>query len=159
MWLDASAGEGRSDQNMHQRKAMFRLLLAALLTTIATTAGAQTITCTANHTAMMQAELLFGRNIDGQAGVTEKAWARFLADEITPRFPDGLTVYDAAGQYRESPAAKIVRERSKIVMILVEAGDAAMQRIDEIVAAYKKRFRQKSVGVVIKPACVSFHAS
>src|SRR5262249_25460774 len=159
MWLDASAGEGRADQNMHQPKAMFRLLLAALLTTNATTAGAQTITPNANHTPLMQPQPVFRPNIDAQAGVTEKAWARFLADEITPRFPDGLTVYDAAGQYRESPAAKIVRERSKIVMILVEAGDAAMQRIDEIVAAYKKRFRQKSVGVVIKPACVSFHAS
>jgi Protein of unknown function (DUF3574) len=34
-----------------------------------------------------------------------------------------------------------------------------MTRIDEIVDAYKKRFRQKSVGVVIKPACVSFHAN
>jgi hypothetical protein len=136
-----------------------RLLLAALITIVAAQARAQTITCTANHTSMMQAELLFGRNIGGRPGVTETAWARFLADEITPRFPDGLTVYDAAGQYRESPAAKIVRERSKIVMILVEAGDAAMTRIDEIVDAYKKRFRQKSVGVVIKPACVSFHAN
>jgi hypothetical protein len=136
-----------------------RLLLAALITIVAAQARAQTITCTANHTSMMQAELLFGRNIGGRPGVTETAWARFLADEITPRFPDGLTVYDAAGQYRESPAAKIVRERSKIVMILIEAGDAAMTRIDEIVDAYKKRFRQKSVGVVIKPACVSFHAN
>src|ERR671931_297625 len=138
---------------------MSRLLLAALMIIVAAQAAAQTITCAANHTAMMQAELLFGRNIDGRHGVTEKAWARFLADEITPRFPDGLTVYDAAGQYRENPAAKIVRERSKIVMILVEGGDPAMQRIDQIVGAYKKRFRQKSVGVVIKPACVSFHAS
>jgi hypothetical protein len=147
-----------SDQDMCRRNIM-RVLLAALMTIVAAQASAQSITCTANHTAMMQAELLFGRNIEGRQGVTDKAWARFLADEITPRFPDGLTVYDAAGQYRESPAAKIVRERSKIVMILVEAGDAAMQRIDEIVGAYKKRFRQKSVGVVIKPACVSFHAS
>ena len=138
---------------------MRHLLLAVLTTIVATQASAQTIACTANHTAMMQAELLFGRNIDGRHGVTEKAWARFLAEEITPRFPDGLTVYDAAGQYRENPAAKIVRERSKIVMILVEGGDPAMQRIDQIVGAYKKRFRQKSVGVVIKPACVSFHAS
>ena len=139
--------------------SIMRVLVAAVFLMVAARANAQTIACTANHTSMMQAELLFGRNIDGRLGVTEKAWARFLAQEITPRFPDGLTVYDAAGQYRENPAAKIVRERSKIVMILVEAGDAAMRRIDEIADAYKKRFRQKSVGVVIKPACVSFHAS
>jgi Protein of unknown function (DUF3574) len=141
---------------MHHRKVMRVLAFAALGVMLAAQASAQTITCTANHTSMMQAELLFGRNIDGRHGVTERAWARFLAEEITPRFPDGLTVYDAAGQYRENPAAKIVRERSKIVMILVESGDISMQRIGQIVDAYKKRFRQKSVGVVIKPACVSF---
>src|SRR5262245_25313664 len=132
------------------------VLLAALLTTIASAADAQTITCTAPQTSMVQAELLFGRNVDGRFGVTEKAWAHFLAHEVTPRFPDGLTVYDAAGQYRDSATGKIARERTKVLMILFENGGDAMQRLGAIVDAYKKRFRQKSVGVVIKPACAEF---
>jgi hypothetical protein len=32
----------------------------------------------------------------------------------------------------------------------------AQQKIDDIVAAYKGRFRQQAVGVIIRPACVSF---
>jgi hypothetical protein len=29
-------------------------------------------------------------------------------------------------------------------------------RLDQIVAAYKTRYRQQSVGLIIRPACVSF---
>ena len=40
----------------------------------------------------------------GRGGV-----GRFLDDEVTPRFPDGLSVLDVAGQYRD-PSGRIVRE-------------------------------------------------
>jgi hypothetical protein len=29
-------------------------------------------------------------------------------------------------------------------------------RLNEIVAAYKRRFKQQSVGMIVRPACVSF---
>ena len=32
----------------------------------------------------------------------DAAWDAFLADTVTPRFPDGLTVLDARGQWRDS---------------------------------------------------------
>jgi hypothetical protein len=35
-------------------------------------------------------ELLFGRNIGGRLGVSEKAFRRFVDREVTPRFPNGL---------------------------------------------------------------------
>jgi hypothetical protein len=47
-----------------------------------------------------------------------------------------------------------VRERSKLVTIIMPAD--AQEKIEAIVDAYKRRFRQQSVGVVIRPACVSF---
>jgi Protein of unknown function (DUF3574) len=103
---------------------------------------------------MVVADLLFGRNIGGRLGVTEKRWSQFLAAEITPRFPDGLTVVDAAGQWRDAEKKRIVREPSKLVTIIMPAD--AQEKLDAIVAAYKRRFRQQSVGVVIRPACVSF---
>jgi hypothetical protein len=31
-----------------------------------------------------------------------------------------------------------------------------MTRLNEIVAAYKRRFKQQSVGMIVRPACVSF---
>jgi hypothetical protein len=103
---------------------------------------------------MQQIELLFGRNIDGKLGVSDRAWAQFLAETITPRFPDGLTVFDGAGQWRSG--TKIVRERSKIVMILTREAPDLMSRLGAIVAAYKRRFHQQSVGVVVQPVCAGF---
>lgn len=47
---------------------------------------------------MVEIELMFGRNIGGKVGVTEEQWTELVAGEITPRFPDGLSVDDALGQ-------------------------------------------------------------
>ena len=63
-------------------------------------AAAQDLACRAAQKPMVVIDLMFGRNIGGRLGVTEARWSRFLADEITPRFPDGLTVVDASGQWR-----------------------------------------------------------
>jgi Protein of unknown function (DUF3574) len=120
----------------------------------ATGAAVQGIECRLSQRPMVVADLLFGRNIGGRLGVTEKRWSQFLAAEITPRFPDGLTVVDAAGQWRDAEKKRIVREPSKLVTIIMPAD--AQERLDAIVDAYKRRFRQQSVGVVIRPACVQF---
>jgi hypothetical protein len=112
--------------------------------------------CSAPLQPMQRIELMFGRNVRGHPGVGGAAWARFLAREITPRFPDGLTVVDAAGQWRDPATGRIAREPSRLV-IVVTAGDApAEDRIAAIVAAYKQRFHQKSVGVVASAVCAAF---
>jgi len=99
----------------------------------------------------MVVELLFGRT-----GVSEARWVRFLAAEVTPRFPDGLTVLDARGQWRAPGAIKIVRERSKIVMIAMPPHADNDAKIYAMAEAYKKQFRQDSVGIIVRPACVAF---
>lgn len=105
---------------------------------------------------MAKIELIFGRNIGGRLGVTESRWAKFLADEITPRFPGGLTVIDGQGQWRDPVRGALVRERSKIVLVLAPDDDAARDHISAIVAAYKRRFRQQSVAVLTRRICASF---
>ena len=80
----------------------------------------------------------------------------FRAREITPRFPDGLTVTDAAGQWRDPATGTIERELSKRVEI-VFPGDAEDQaRLEAVVDAYKRRFHQHSVGIIVRSACVAF---
>lgn len=135
---------------------LIRPALVLLFVGVATCAVAQGLECRNPAQQMAVAELLFGRNIGGRLGVTERQWARFLAREVTARFPDGLTVFDAAGQWRDPRRNRIVRERSKVVMIIMPADSSAQGRIDAIVAAYKQRFLQESVGVVVRPACVTF---
>ena len=112
--------------------------------------------CRAAQKSNVIAELMFGRNIGGRLGVTETKWRRFVDREITPRFPAGLTIYDARGQWQDSKRKTIVREASKIVMIVLPGEAADHDRLGEIMSAYKTRFRQDSVGLIVRPACVSF---
>jgi hypothetical protein len=129
---------------------ILRLAIAAIVFCHAGHAAAQTITCTAPQTAMLDIELLLGR---GKA--SEARWKRFLAREVTPRFPDGLTVYETTGQWRDPATKAITREKSRVLRIIVSA-DIARDKIDALAAAYKTQFAQKSVGIVMRPACVSF---
>jgi hypothetical protein len=102
------------------------------------------------------AELMFGRKIGDRVGVSEAQWARFVDREITPRFPEGLTVFDTRGQWRDRERNTIVREPSKLVQIVLPGKAEDETRLGEIAAAYKTRFRQQSVGIVLRSACVAF---
>jgi hypothetical protein len=100
--------------------------------------------------------LLFGRDIGNRVGVSRSAWARFVVREITPRFPDGLTIFDATGQWRDRASGRIVREPSERVEIVLPGNADDEARLAEVVTAYKRRFHQQSVGVILRPACVAF---
>ena len=102
------------------------------------------------------AELLFGRDISHHLGVSEADWMRFVAREITSRFPDGLTVTDAVGQWRDRNTGKIVREASKHVEIILPGNPDDEERLEAIAAAYKAAFHQQSVELIVRSACVAF---
>ena len=65
----------------------------------------------------LRTELYFGTDIKGGMQVTVEDWDKFLAEEVTPKFPDGLTVLEGYGQYRATNG-KIVRENSKVLILL-----------------------------------------
>jgi hypothetical protein len=92
----------------------------------------------------MQVRLFFGlRTPDGP--VSQVDWARFLTDVVTPRFPSGLTVVDATGQWRPHNHERITREPSRIVEIVHEDSRETDRRIQEVVTIYKRQYRQESV--------------
>jgi uncharacterized protein DUF3574 len=117
---------------------------------------AQSLTCHGAQQPREVAELLFGRRIGAQGLVGEAAWRRFVAREITPRFPDGLTILAASGQWRDPSTQRIIREPSTLVMIAMPGKPEDHGRLEEIADAYKTLFRQQSVGIIVRPACVSF---
>jgi hypothetical protein len=84
----------------------------------------------------------------------DAAWRDFLAKVVTPRFPDGLTVIEGAGQWR-GPRG-IERERSRVIVILYQPDATSDRRVEAIREAYKARFKQHSVLRVDSTACVSF---
>lgn len=91
-------------------------------------------------------ELYFGRSIPGGGMVTEDEWDKFLAEVVTPRFPDGFTILKATGQYREANGT-IDREPSEVLLFFYPARKrtASRRKIEEIRSAYVKKFRQESV--------------
>jgi hypothetical protein len=119
-------------------------------------AHAQLLDCRGGQHPTQVAQLMFGRNIGSRQGVSETKWGRFLDREIVPRFTDGLTVFDATGRWRNRTSNAIVRERSKIVEIVLPGTPEDITRLNEIVETYKRRFKQQSVGLIVRPACVSF---
>ena len=119
-------------------------------------ANAQASECRAGQQPREVAELLFGRKIGDRLGVSETQWGRFVDREISPRFPDGLTVFDAKGEWRDTARNTIVHEPSKVVEIVLPGKPDDVDELNRIAQAYKSRFRQQSVGIVIRGACVSF---
>jgi len=104
---------------------------------------------------MRTAQLLLGRNRAGREVVSDGAWLRFLGEEVTPRFPDGLTVVDAAGQWR-GVSGRVERERSKLLLLVLPSGDAKAAELGQVINAYKTRFGQESVGRVETEVCAGF---
>lgn len=91
-------------------------------------------------------ELYFGRSIPGGGTVSDEEWAKFLAEVVTPRFPDGFTIVKATGQFRETNGT-IDKEPTQILLFLYAAKTrtASRRKIEEIRRAYKRQFRQESV--------------
>ncbi len=103
---------------------------------------------------MISAELFFGRGAGGRT-VSEQEFAAFLATEVTPRFPDGLTVLDARGQWRNRDRGPILHEASKLMKIIFADDDGKRADIDAIAASYKLKFHQQSVLISLQPVCAT----
>lgn len=119
-------------------------------------AGAQSIECRGGLKPQQVAEVLFGRKIGDHGVVSEGAWRRFVAKEITSRFPDGLTIVAANGQWRDPASKRVIREPSNLVLIVLPGNAEDQDRLKEVAEAYKQQFRQKSVLIVVRAACVTF---
>jgi hypothetical protein len=102
------------------------------------------------------ASMYFGRNIGQTLGVSDENWRDFVDTEVTPRFGDGLTMYDANGQWRDSDTGAIVREPSKVLMLILSDETRDRTALESIADAYKARFQQQAVAILIERDCVVF---
>src|SRR5487761_1103704 len=66
---------------------------------------------------MLVAELFFARGISGRAPVTDAEWAEFAAQTVTPNFPDGFTVFDGQGQWRNPHTGHLARDPTKVLLV------------------------------------------
>lgn len=106
----------------------------------------------------VRAELYFGTTMPDGSEITDEAWQEFLDEEITPRFPDGLTVLEGYGQFLNSQG--VIAAEESIVLIIFYPLDAATEsseNLEEIRDAYETQFDQESVlRADSAPVCISF---
>ena len=89
-------------------------------------------------------------------GISEAQWRAFLDAEVTSRFPDGLTVFDAYGQWQFRGAAAPNRLRTKVLVVLHEDTPQRSADIDAIRLAWKQSTGHQSVLLAQQPVRVSF---
>jgi hypothetical protein len=111
--------------------------------------------CPSGQESMRTAQLFFGQNIGGKPGVSAAEFRKFVDEELTPRFPSGLTVLEGGGQWK-GDENKLIREASKVVVLVLPNGIDANLKLNAARKAYKARFNQESVLLVTQPACVDF---
>ena len=109
--------------------------------------------CGASAAPSLRTTLYFGL-ARPKGSVTELEWQLFLRDEVTRRFPDGLTVWGAEGQWR-TPAGTIDHEQSKVLLLVHPDTAAARQSVQSVIEAYRKTFEQQSVLWESARVCVS----
>ena len=131
------------------------LIVVVSITTLGLLGESRAAECALPARLMARVELLFGTTLaDGQP-LAETEWAKFVDEEVTPRFPEGLTELAGRGQWRR-PDGVISREPSRVLLMWYSPAPARDADIDAIRAAYKTRFKQLSVMRVDGVDCVSF---
>jgi hypothetical protein len=105
---------------------------------------------------MLVAELFFGRGIKGRKPLSDAEWAEFAAQTITPNFPEGFTVFDGEGQWRNPQTGLIARDRTKVLLVAAKREPDLTQRLSAVIEAYKAQFHQQSVGVITRDVCAAF---
>lgn len=111
------------------------------------------LSCAVGDSVLVRETLYFGRNRPGGT-VSDSEWQSFLADVVTPRFPQGLTVMEGVGQWRSADTSAVEQERSEIVTLFHPATEAARRSVHEIALEYKRRFQQEAVLRERTPTCV-----
>ena len=108
--------------------------------------------CGAATAAQVRTTLYFG-SARPKGSVSELEWQLFLRDEVTSRFPDGLTVWDAEGQWRAPHGVE--HERTKVLLLVHPDTPAARESVQAVIDRYRKAFDQQSVLWETSRVCVA----
>jgi hypothetical protein len=130
------------------------LLTSGCVAPVPNTAQQKSAICTLGDP-MTQTTLYFGLNRPTGPVISAAEWQRFVDQQVTPRFKDGLSVFDAKGQWLGNDG-KLARENSKALMLIHAPGKESETNIEALRSSYKQQFAQDSVMRVDTPVCVAF---
>ena len=133
--------------------------LTALLVTVAASiwlSGCSTLwspACALGERVSIAEIVYFGANKPGGV-VSPEEWSTFLREVVTPKFPDGLSVWQATGQWQGGDGTLI--KESTFVLSLVHAREPSFETsVRAIIAEYKARFQQEAVLRIKSHVCIS----
>jgi hypothetical protein len=112
--------------------------------------------CQQGESVQQRSTLYFGAAMPDGGVVSDQQWQDFLAGTVTPKFPDGLTWFNARGQWRGGDKT-IVREDSRVIVLLHDGDLRTQQRLDRIAESYKRAFAQEAVLQERSTVCARFH--
>jgi Protein of unknown function (DUF3574) len=100
--------------------------------------------------------LYLGEAIRDRQDLTEREWQSFLDRAVTPVVPDGYTVLDGSGAWRDPAKGTTAREATKILIVALPDTPDSLAAVNRIRAAYQTDFRQLLVGMTVEQACATF---
>ncbi|AUP76801.1 DUF3574 domain-containing protein [Enterobacter sp. EA-1] len=104
---------------------------------------------------MQQTTLYFGLSRPAGKAITGQEWQQFVDGDVTPRFREGLTVFDARGQWLGNDG-KVAREESKALMLIHGTDAQSEAKIKRCAAFTNRALPEESVMRVDQPVCVQF---
>lgn len=138
--------------SLAQRSTLRVLLTLSFLCHLGIAYGGE---CSRPARLMGRVELFFGATLNNGQSLADEDWQSFVDEEVTPRFPEGLTELAGRGQWRR-PDGVITREPSRVLLIWYSHATNKDADIEAIRTAYKMRFKQMSVMRIDGVNCVSF---
>ena len=108
--------------------------------------------CPAGQATLRTAQLFLGAKDAG--ALNDRDLRRFVEQEVTPRFPDGVTVVDGGDQWKGSEN-KMIRDAAKVVLVVLPAGGDTHRKVEAVRTAYRSKFKQNPVVVLPPPACTT----
>ena len=103
----------------------------------------------------VRSEVYFGLKKPDGSRVSEAEWNAFVREVVTPLFPNGLTIVETAGQWRDN-SGTIIHEPSKMLVLLHPRDSVLESAINRIRTDYCHRFNQEAVMKVTTKARVAF---
>lgn len=105
---------------------------------------------------MVETQLFFGLSKPKGGVVSASEWNAFVRREVTPRFPEGFSVFDGAGFWLDGSSKRTISEKSKTIVRIHADTAQAGQSILAVIDSYKKKFAQEAVLRVDRPVCAQF---
>jgi hypothetical protein len=123
-----------------------------MLAALALAGCANTAVCGAGLHPASRIDLYFGLDVPGRKPVSPEEWRQFADAILTPAFPDGFTVVEATGVWRNPKTNAVTHEGARVVTAVNGIPTAAQKAA----GAYRAQFHQDSVGITQTHVCAAF---